>query len=106
MKNITKKGIALTMLLLTVNLYVLENPLVWAGTITAAKATITEHEPQGETTPEIDAPEKGSSKWLWIIAGAVAVIGLAAAAAGGGGGGGSSSSSGGESATGSFEVSW
>lgn len=57
--------------------------------------TITRHEPKIMSTPQEDIPlmqtekseEKGTSKWLLIGLGVLAIGGLAMAAGGGGGGG-------------------
>ena len=97
--GILKKAIAVFVLLMMMNFSFAKLHFALADQLPAQKGKITEHEPQGRTTVEIDSPKKSGRNWLWALLG-VAAIGGIAAAAGGDGGGGSSHN------TGSFESSW
>jgi len=98
-----KKATAITLTLLMVSLCLAKNPLVLADQLLADKGAIKEHEPQGRASVEIEAPQKGSTPWLWVILGVLGIGGLVAAAGGGGGDGGDDD---GGPITGSFETSW
>jgi hypothetical protein len=98
--GIPKKTIAVVLLLLVVHFCFPTLLIALADQLPAAKAKVTEHEPSGRMTAEIDSTKTSGGKWLWALLG-VAVIGGVAAAAGGGGGGG-----GGGETTGSVSGSW
>jgi len=86
--------------------YLVKSPGVLADQLLLAKASITEHEPQGRNSVEIEAPPGGGTPWLWVILGVLGIGGLVAAAGGGGGGGDDDDDDGGGPITGSFETSW
>ena len=101
-----KKTIAVIALLLMVNLFFLKPHVALADQIPATKGKITEHDPKGRTTVEIDSPEKSGGKWLWALLGVAAIGGIAAVAGGGSSEGDDDDDDDPPATTGSFESTW
>lgn len=101
--GILKKTIAVTVLFMMMIYFFPKPYIAMADQPAATKGKITEHDPKGRTTTEIDSPEKSSVNWLWALLGVAAIGGVVAALGGGGGGGGDDPP---PSATGSFEATW
>lgn len=100
--GILRKGVAATLLLLTVVSGYPKLPEAIAGQAPITKGKVTEHEPGGRVSEEMSLSEESGAKWLWALLGVALVGGVAAAAGGGGGGGGSDN----VAQTGTFTAGW
>lgn len=101
-----KKATAIALAMLMLSWCLLKSPVVLADQLLLAKAKITEHEPQGRHSTEIEAAPAEGTPWLWVILGVLGIGGLVAAAGGGGSSGDDDDDDGGGPITGSFETSW
>jgi len=102
--GILKKTMTVIVLLLMVNFFFLKLHVTLADQMPTTKGKITEHDPKGRTTVEIDSPGKSGGKWLWALLGVAAIGGIAAVAGGGSSGGGDDDDP--PATTGSFESTW
>ena len=102
--RLLKRMIAVMVLLLMVPVCFPKLDVALADQLPAPKPKITEHEPKGRTTAEIESPKTSGGQWIWALVGVAAIGGIAAAAGSGGGSGDGGKNPTG--ATGSFESAW